>query len=351
MRPITAQPITPKSDAFSPQRIDTESFHGQMSTKDLELKISSKLQGEKHFNSINIKKNIDHYECSSRHISHTDSADLTKNDPFSFYTDKEDDLSVEDDADKDTSAQVPPHAKLGIGVGIGLLPINSGSTTSPLAPSDLSSIDALSSALSTLIFQEKSAASDYGEALFEERPSSQDSKIVSSEQGAPLSSLLGMNASGSDAKSNASLGASATLAQSLPAPVAMAIRTARFSDFLTELTATVDRARLNTGQDMTLQLRSDVLEQTNIHISGDATHINVVFSTANAASNTLLTSHLETLQNHLVALCPGQLVDIKMSPMPSSSSFSLGDKDDPSNDLASFDQGNRGNSRNNDDTL
>ena len=472
MRPITAQPIAPKRDAFSPQRVDADSFHNQIPTRDLEIKISSKLLEEKQFGNTTFKKNIESYASSNRHISHTDSADLTTNgsttdptnDLLSFYTDKEeDDLSVEDNddstpiidsdhLDKDTSIQILPHAKLGIGVGIVLppvvtssepvtsvtddsstpapaiigpatpaitvaatpattkfvipattesvspliteaitpaitepaipistgsaippitepaIPVSTGSATPPITGSTLSpmvsstlplpsseqsNIDALSSAVSALLSQGDPEIANNEEVSLEEIFSSQDTKTSSSEQekGAPLSSLLRMNSPGSDTKGNTSLSASTSLAQSLPAPVAMAVRTARFSDFLTELTATVDRARLNTSQNMTLQLRSDVLEGTNIHISGDATHINVVFSTVNAASNALLNTHLGTLQNHLTALCPGQFVDIKMTPMAASSSSNFGDKDDSSNDLASFDQGNRGNSRNNDDVL
>lgn len=167
---------------------------------------------------------------------------------------------------------------------------------------------------------------------------------------APITLVLSKGTGG-----DASLSSSSTLQQGIPTSVAEAVRSARFSDSLmNELTASVNTLRLNraNGQDMTLNLRSDVLEATSIHITGNATHMTVDFSTANAASNLLLNTHLTTLQNHLTELCPGQVVDIRTQFVGQASlrDFTSDSDSRSRDDLASFDQGNRG-SRNNDDAL
>ena len=70
----------------------------------------------------------------------------------------------------------------------------------------------------------------------------------------------------------------------------------------------------------------------------------VSFFTSNAASNLLLNTHLTTLQNHLNSLCPGQVVNVQTQLTPSSGSSQMGSEQEHSHDdLASFDQGNRGN--------
>lgn len=154
------------------------------------------------------------------------------------------------------------------------------------------------------------------------------------------------------------LGAPSALQQGAPKSVAVALRATRFSDsLLNELTASVQSLRLNTanGQDMTLTLRSDVLEATSIHITGSGAHLAVEFSTTNALSNELLNSHMALLQNHLTILCPGQVVDVRNQFVAQAGLRDLNNgsgNDRSQDDLASFDQGNRGNrGSHNDDGL
>ncbi|MBX9577264.1 MAG: hypothetical protein K2W97_02170 [Chthoniobacterales bacterium] len=128
----------------------------------------------------------------------------------------------------------------------------------------------------------------------------------------------------------------------------------RVTHLLDELTAAVSRLRLDSsdGKEMTIQLRRDVLAETNIHIVSTAKQMEVSFLTSNVASDRLLNTHLTTLQNHLNALCPGQVVIVQTQLTPSSGSSQMGAEQDHSqNDLASFEQGNRGNSNNDNDTL
>ena len=128
----------------------------------------------------------------------------------------------------------------------------------------------------------------------------------------------------------------------------------RVTHLLDELTAAVSRLRLDSsdGKEMTIQLRRDVLAETNIHIVSTAKQMEVSFLTSNAASDRLLNTHLTTLQNHLNALCPGQVVSVQTQLTPSSGSSQMGAEQDHSqDDLASFEQGNRGNSNNDNDTL
>ena len=126
-------------------------------------------------------------------------------------------------------------------------------------------------------------------------------------------------------------------------PVAATLRVMHLLD---ELTAAVSRLRLDSsdGKEMTIQLRREVLPETNIHIVSTSKQMEVSFFTSNAASNFLLNTHLTTLQNHLNSLCPGQVVNVQTQLTPSSGSSQMGSEQEHSHDdLASFDQGNRGN--------
>jgi hypothetical protein len=137
----------------------------------------------------------------------------------------------------------------------------------------------------------------------------------------------------------------------LSLPVAEALRVTHLLD---ELTAAVSRLRLDSrdGKEMTIQLKREVLAETDIHIIATAKQVEVSFATRSQASNLLLNNHLVTLQNHLNALCPGQVVNIQTQLTSSASSSSSGNEQDPSHDdLASFDQRNRGNSSNDNDNL
>ena len=145
-----------------------------------------------------------------------------------------------------------------------------------------------------------------------------------------------------------SLGSSgADLSESLAAAL-------RVTHLLDELTAAVSRLRLDSsdGKEMTIQLRRDVLAETNIHIVSTTKQIEVSFFTSNAGSNLLLNTHLTTLQNHLNSLCPGQVVNVQTQLTSSGGSSQMGSEQERSHDdLANFDQGNRGNSNNDNDTL
>lgn len=150
----------------------------------------------------------------------------------------------------------------------------------------------------------------------------------------------------------ASVSGSANLAEpQVDHSIAAALRVTHLLD---ELTATVGRLRLerSDGKEMTIQLRPDVLAETNIHIVSTSKQIEVSFLTSNAGSNLLLNNHLNILQNHLNTLCPGQVVNVQTQLLPSSESSQLGHEQDSSrDDLASFNQGNRGNLNNDDDSL
>lgn len=350
MRPITAQPVQTKSDTFAPQHLDQESLDHSVSTKNIEGRNYSKSLENKQLKNSSVEKNLHKEQQVSPHTSHARSTETKHHDPLSFYKDKDDSdsSSSSDDDSLDQDTYTHSH-KSDLAAGT-ILPPNVG--TVPPPPSvepQPTSFDAISTALSSMQFSGQPEAANL---LTDELTAAQDSKLLSSEQeeGAPLLSPLRMSSTGVDTQSSAPAGVSSSLAQPLPAPVAAAVRSSRFSAFLTELTASVAHARLNGGQDMTLQLRSDVLEGTSIHISGDAAHLGVVFATSSAASNTLLNSQLTTLQNHLATICPGQTIDIKMTQSSSDSSTST-DKDSTSDDLASFDQQNRGDLRNNDNGL
>lgn len=146
-------------------------------------------------------------------------------------------------------------------------------------------------------------------------------------------------------------GSSGSSGADLSESVAAALRVTHLLD---ELTAAVSRLRLDSsdGKEMTIQLRRDVLPETNIHIVSTTKQMEVSFLTSNAASNLLLNTHLTTLQNHLNSLCPGQVINVQTQLTPSSGSSQMGSEQDRSHDdLASFDQGNRGNSNNDNDTL
>jgi hypothetical protein len=132
-------------------------------------------------------------------------------------------------------------------------------------------------------------------------------------------------------------------------PVAAALRVTHLLD---ELTAVVNRLRFDSsdGKEMTIQVRRDILPETNIHIISTEKQIEVSFLTSNQASNLLLNTHLTTLQNHLNTLCPGQVVNVQTQLISSTGSSSMKNEQDHSdNDLASFDQRNRRNFNNDDD--
>ncbi len=147
------------------------------------------------------------------------------------------------------------------------------------------------------------------------------------------------------------VGSASSSSANLSESVAAALRVTHLLD---ELTAAVSRLRLDSsdGKEMTIQLRRDVLPETNIHIVSTSKQMEVSFFTSSASSNLLLNTHLTTLQSHLNSLCPGQVVNIQTQLTPSSGSSQMGTEQDHSrDDLASFDQGNRGNSNNDNDTL
>ncbi len=128
----------------------------------------------------------------------------------------------------------------------------------------------------------------------------------------------------------------------------------RVTHLLDELTAAVSRLHLDSsdGKEMTIQLRRDILPETNVHIISTGKQMEVSFLTKNATSNLLLNTHLTTLQNHLNALCPGQVVNLQAQLIRSTGNSQTGSEQDRSrDDLASFDQGNRENSNNDNDTL
>ncbi len=301
----------------------------------------------------------------SKHLVDADDAS-TKESDDSYR--KEDDSDDGPDSFKPTLQSLASHAgqvigqAIGMGVGGFSLSGNSGgSATTSLATSSGSSGKDTAASLqvtpSTVgVFSQE--ISSETEALSQPQESSKSSLSDSEGNtilGAALSTNNVITPMISDTRGDGSLSSSSMLQEGIPKPIAAAVRSAQFSDSLmNELTATVQTLRLNkaNGQDMTLNLRSDVLEATSIHITGSATHVTVDFFTANAASNLLLNTHLVALQNHLAELCPTQLVDIRTqfvgqtSPRDFSSSSNSGNGDD----LASFDQGNRG-SKNHDDSL
>ena len=198
--------------------------------------------------------------------------------------------------------------------------------------------------------QGKTAAADAKSSSSQETKNTEGQHDNSSlpEEGGLLSLLsLAPSSEGALDTTTEESGVSATsgLASSLPAPVAMAVRSVKFSNLLDELVSSVDSMRLNvgaSGRDIMINLSSKVLEDTNILISSNASHLEIAFSTINAASNTLLNSNLTTLQNHLAAICPGQFVEVRTQLTPSNSSTWNQEGDQSEGDLASFDRRNRG---------
>lgn len=132
--------------------------------------------------------------------------------------------------------------------------------------------------------------------------------------------------------------------------------TLRVTHLLDELMAVVSRLRLE-GQDgkaMTIQLKNETLADTNVRLVSTGKQLEVSFLTSNPNSHLLLNENknLLTLQSRLNALCSGQVVTVQTQLTSSSHSSDLGNEQNHSrDDLASFDQGNRGNFSNNEDTL
>lgn len=390
IRATKAYQTQPKSDVSSvdlhsskhiERAHDADGIHGSS-----EQATSQQLENKRLFHE-SMKNNIHHdaheskqLASSSKKTSETVSSNKSHID---FYSDKEDDLKVnesENNDDVDDSGEVKKETALpSQGIGMGL---NSGMPVAKNEKSDELS-DLLSAAMSSLgslasskvgtentqdsklsLLKEipelaiaeapKLSIEEAPESSESSEPSIEGSSKDSVEESPGFSTAAAKGQSIADFKTEGSLGSSAALGGSLSKPVAAALRTARFTDFLSELTATVTQARLNSanGQDISLQLRSDILEGTNVHVTANATHMEVAFSTVNAASNALLNSHLTTLQNHLVTLCPGQTVEVKNQFLasPNSSEFN-NEREGSKDDLASFNQGNRGNWRDNDDTL
>ncbi len=156
-----------------------------------------------------------------------------------------------------------------------------------------------------------------------------------------------------DFKREGALSSAQELGSNISKSLASALRTGNISDFMSELTATVSQVRRNSasGQDITFQLRSDVLEGTSIHIHANKTQMQVDFSTTSAASNALLSEHLTTLQNHLTTLCPGQVVEVKNQYLTSSYSAEWKSDQGGEDDSAGSHQEGKRNSNHHDETL
>ena len=182
---------------------------------------------------------------------------------------------------------------------------------------------------------------------------SSKSKFTSLEEAPGFSNSSLSNQSISNFKNEGSLGSSDALGGKIPTALASAIRTGNISTFLSELTATVAQARLNSanGQNITFQLRSDVLDATTVHINANKQQMEVAFSTSSAASNTMLNNNITTLQNHLVALCPGQSVEVKTEFRSSSNSSEFSNQKGTEDDFAGLNQKNRGRLSDDKDTL
>jgi len=211
--------------------------------------------------------------------------------------------------------------------------------------SSLPSVPSLSQGLDT------NAASD-GESATTMKEFNEN-KLSSLDEVPGFSTSSLANQSISNFKNEGSIGSSDALGGKIPASLASAIRTGNVSTFLSELTSTVDRARLNSsnGQDISFQFRSDVLDATTVHINANTEQMEVFFSTRSLASNDLLNANIATLQNHLATLCSGQTVEVKTQFLPSSSSSEFSNQREAENDFASLNQENRGHLNDDKDTL
>jgi|GEM_PF-3970729 len=167
----------------------------------------------------------------------------------------------------------------------------------------------------------------------------------------PLTSLK--DPSHLNVKSEGALGASGSLGSTISKSLSSSIRTGNLSSLLDELTATVSQARLNStnGQDITFQFRSDVLDRTSVRISGNTKQMEVAFSTRSAASNAMLNNHLITLQNHLMALCPSQAIEVKTQFLTAQNSSEFSSEGDTQDDFSNLNQENRGDFQDHGDTL
>lgn len=296
--------------------------------------------------------------------------------------DEEDDESGDDDdlLQRPTHQSLISQAGQIIGIGFGTRSLNDsgndihGDTNQSLTTlaSQLQSVVESSGAPTSSTMSILSQIQELGDvsensslSQLQELSSGSDKPLASNpNEGATLGGMLGTGPSMnnpispmiSSSGGDGSLGGASLSQQGIPEPVAVAVRSSRFSDsLLNELTASVRSLSLNTadGRDMTVSLRSDVLADTNIHIVGSGTHIAVEFSTANAASSQLLNAHMALLQTHLTELCPGQVIDIKSQFVntPSNLRDFNNEHDSSQDDIASFDQGNRGSRDKHDDTL
>ncbi|MFZ4115105.1 MAG: type III secretion HpaP family protein [Chthoniobacterales bacterium] len=268
--------------------------------------------------------------------------------------------------DSDSKKEVPfPTQGVGVGFNSGIPVVTSQSkggisdllSAAVSSLSSLTSTDGTTSALGEFE-DDKSNVSEESSGFLAASLVSQTASDFKSEEsvseespGFSAASLVSQTAS--DFKSEGSIGSAGALGGTVSKQMASAIRTGNLSDFLSELTATVSQVRRNSanGQDITLQLRSDVLDATSIHINANTAQMQVAFSTTSAASNALLNAHLTTLQNHLAMLCPGQAVEVKNQFLASSSSSNFNNDGETRDDLASFNQENRGNLSKRDETL
>lgn len=193
--------------------------------------------------------------------------------------------------------------------------------------------------------------SDLNDFDSSQEESAHDAVNKMEERGGGQNSILAAKSQRSSFEVASVNGSQGSLETHQPSHVAAALR---ITNLLDELTATVSQLRLgnSSGKEMTIQLRPDILADTNIHIVSTGKQMEVAFLTSSATSNLLLNAHLATLQNHLNVLCPSQTVTVQTQLTSSSTGSHLGNEQDPSHDdLASFDHGNRGNFSNNDDTL
>jgi hypothetical protein len=211
--------------------------------------------------------------------------------------------------------------------------------------SSLASVPSLSQGLDTNAASDGESATTMNEF--------NENKLSSLDEVPGFSTSSLANQSISNFKNEGSIGSSDALGGKIPASLASAIRTGNVSTFLSELTSTVDRARLNSsnGQDISFQFRSDVLDATTVHINANTEQMEVFFSTRSLASNDLLNANIATLQNHLATLCSGQTVEVKTQFLPSSSSSEFSNQREAENDFASLNQENRGHLNDDKDTL
>ncbi|MFI0348373.1 MAG: type III secretion HpaP family protein [Chthoniobacterales bacterium] len=227
-----------------------------------------------------------------------------------------------------------------------LLSTTAGASSFMTAPSSLPAISTTqSTAITSPSIDNDTTSSDEEDLFSLEVASGQSNKTVASrsEDGiaatVPASSLVSgvVTSQGSN-----SLSTSGMTQNRLSEPMAATIR---LNQFIDELTAAADRVRFNTssGNDLTINLRSDVLEGTSVRINATPTHIAVSFATSSVESNALLSSNVALLQSHLVLIFPGQSVNVKTDFLTAASSSNFGNEEERSgNDSAGNDKKNKG---------